>query len=1109
MIKRILIALVLIVILLVGAILILPGLVPTDTYRTKLESELSKTFARDVNIVGDIKLSTFPVIKVETGAVTLSNPEGFSGNNFVDVQGMAAKVKLWPLLRKQVEISGVTLNAPTIRLEKQVNGDVNWTLADTDDASVEPEESGPYKRDGRYTEYDPSLGLLQISDGKVIYSDAASGQNTTINDINIALRAPSLKSPLKLEGDLIVDGLATNLKAELQSPFDFLAGDATNFEAKIETDEGWIDASGQFLKSEDIAFNASYVSSSDAPLSFAARLPLPEDLELPPLTSLSAKGDISYGPKVTKLPKLEFAAKGTGLDVSYIGSADASTDLIANGDFTARLDDMSVIAPYLETPIDALNLLSAVTTKGKVAYGPNSTKFSALEVTAQGSGIEASYDGSVDLSEGATSTGAFAAKLDDVSVIQPYLDEPVDALNALSSVNAQGNLAWIGKQFTLTDILSAVTGPDLKANFNGSATYHEGLSLTGTFDGETGDLPAVIETAGLSQPDAAALKRLTATGQLSFAEGNAQVSEITAVASEGLLNGRYSGDFSYGETIGLNGQFNGEISDLGALDAALPREIPYSDVATRISLSSQIGTSAAGYSLSGLTAALEDGLLNGDFDGQLTIGDKSDISGTLTLSANSLRAIAATQDVDVPLSTSAGSIFEAFRLSGQVSGTPEAINFNNGALGLDDVSTTGDFVLNMTGEKPLLTGQLEMNVLDLRPYMAAWSEQKPEGVILPWSTTPIDLGGLEAADAEIDFTASEIIMDRLTLGETEGRVDLKNALLSTNLTKSRLYGGLVDGSLSINGASGVPKISIRADIDSVAAQSFLSAASGFDKVAGLANLSLALDGQGISQEAIMKSLNGSGSFKVLKGRLLGINAGELVSGIDQALTSRTVPQGLGLGKVTDFNDLIGSFSVTDGRVNLGNFKLQSGGFFMEAAGLVDIGDQRLDFGIRPKLSEGSDLAQFGIPIKFSGKFGEAKAGLDTEMLTEIAAAKARAKAGNLIKDNVGGALGNILGGVVGGNQNSNPTDEGTVETSGSTDEGDAADTAPTAPTLTDIMKLPDNPLVESPSEAANETTVAESSESETTADEAPKPEEQIENVLKDIFGRKKKKDEGE
>jgi uncharacterized protein involved in outer membrane biogenesis len=1125
MIKRIAIALVLITILFLAAITILPGLVPTDTYRDKLEASLSQTFARDVKISGDIKLSTFPIIKVETGGVTLSNSPGFSENNFVDVQGMSAKVKLLPLLRKQVEISGVTLNAPTVRLEKSSSGEVNWTLNETSERPVTPEESGPYKRDGRYTEYDPSLALLQISNGKVFYSDAVSDREITIEEVNLSLKAPGLRSPASLNGDLIIEGLTTKLSAELTTPHKFLSGEAASFEAIIDTDEGRIDTTGEFLKSEDIAFNATYSSSSEAPLSLARRLPLPEDLTLPPLSRLNAAGDISYGPNLTRFPKLDFAAKGAGINVSYNGRVEASDALTAEGDFIFRLDDMSVIAPYLESPIEGLDLLSTLSATGRLSYAPESIQFPNLDISAEGRAIEATFNGRMDLSDGATSTGVFSAKLDDVSVIQPLLENPIEALTALSSVSALGDVAWTGKQFSLTNIESTVSGPDLAANFNGDANYNEGVSLSGSFDAETRDLPAVIETAGLLLPDAAALKRLTAKGQLIFADDKVTVSDLTASASEGFLNGQYEGEFGYDEKMNLAGQFNGEISDLGALDAALPRDIPYSDVAKRITLSSQIGTTAQGYALSGLSAALEDGLLNGDFKGQLSLGDKSDVSGLLTMSADSLREIAMTQDVDVPPSTPVGRIFEAFQLSGEVSGTAEVINFNNGALGLDNISTSGDFVLNMTGTKPLLTGQLDMNALDLRPYMAAWSEQKPDGVILPWSTTPINLGGLEAVDAEINFNAPEIIMDRLKLGATEGRVDLKNALLSTDLSKSQLYGGLVNGSLSLSGASGIPRVSIQADIDSVTAQNFLSAASGFDKVAGTATLSLSLDGQGISQDAIMKSLTGKGSFKILNGQLLGINADELMSGLDTALTNRTIPQGLGLGKVTNFKDLIGNFSITNGRANLGNFELQSGAVFIDAAGMVDIGAQRLNIGIRPKLSEGSDLAQFGIPLKFSGAFGEAKAGLDTDVLADIAKAKAREKAGGLIQDRVGGTVGGILGGIIGGNQNVPAQETSEIPPSISSD----------TPAINESTQPPESPKEQTPLGSIDDATEQSSPENapvtegvspepaapdpatspETESSEPsvpvdlPKPEEAIENALKDLFGRKKKENTGE
>ena len=122
MLKRILLFAAVLLLLILGAVLILPGLVPTDTYREKLEAELSRSLARDVSITGEIKVSTFPSIAIQTDGVSLANPDGFMSETFMKVDGMSAKVRLLPLLSKQVEISGVEFDSPEISLEKRADG---------------------------------------------------------------------------------------------------------------------------------------------------------------------------------------------------------------------------------------------------------------------------------------------------------------------------------------------------------------------------------------------------------------------------------------------------------------------------------------------------------------------------------------------------------------------------------------------------------------------------------------------------------------------------------------------------------------------------------------------------------------------------------------------------------------------------------------------------------------------------------------------------------------------------------------------------------------------------------------------------------------------------
>jgi hypothetical protein len=206
-----------------------------------------------------------------------------------------------------------------------------------------------------------------------------------------------------------------------------------------------------------------------------------------------------------------------------------------------------------------------------------------------------------------------------------------------------------------------------------------------------------------------------------------------------------------------------------------------------------------------------------------------------------------------------------------------------------------------------------------------------------------------------------------------------------------------------------------------------------------------------------------------------------LSGVDTALAQRQLPQGLGLGQTTSFNDIDSRFSLTNGRAVLSGFELKSGAFFMEADGVIDIGQQTIDIGLRPKLTNGSDLAQFGIPIRFRGGFGQTKPSLDTGVLTEIAAAKARQKAGNAVRDRVGGTLGGILGGVIGADTPSSPSAP-VEETPAATDQS----TAPTTGA---------SPSAVSPESSTN--VQAQNPEPEST-------EEQIENALKGLFGRKKK-----
>ena len=445
--------------------------------------------------------------------------------------------------------------------------------------------------------------------------------------------------------------------------------------------------------------------------------------------------------------------------------------------------------------------------------------------------------------------------------------------------------------------------------------------------------------------------------------------------------------------------------------------------------------------------------------------------------------------------------------AGQVSGTANQIKFKSGTIQLDKLSGNGDFTINLVETKPNLTGTLSLGEMDLRPYMSAWSAQRPTGQIMPWSTNRIDLSGLNAANASINITTPSVKTDRIELGQTNALLTLRNGTLTAKLNQTQLYEGTAKGAFSISNASGRPALTIQSNIKDVAAKSFLAATGGFDKVAGHADFNLSITGSGSSQADIMRNLNGDGTFTMLHGQLLGIDAESMISGFDQALTNRQLPAGIGLGNSTNFEDLNGTFTVRNGVATIARYQLTSGNLIMQGDGEIDLGNQTLDIGFRPKLQGGSNVAGIGVPLRFSGKFGQAKAGLDSGALTDLATARARDIAAKEIRDRIGGSLGGALGGFVGGNtqgSSQSPDIGGTLGgllgggSQGSTQSGTTSNSG-LGGVVGGILGGRSSGTVQNPPSQTQAPTQAP--EPEQTQEE--KAEEELKKAFKGLFGKKK------
>ncbi|RMD70734.1 MAG: AsmA family protein, partial [Gammaproteobacteria bacterium] len=98
---------------------------PND-YKDEIAAFVKKETGRDLTIAGRITLSLFPWVGVEIHRIALANAGGFGPDPFLKVEDAGVRVRLLPLLKREVEIDTVMLHGLELHLAVDERGRGNW-----------------------------------------------------------------------------------------------------------------------------------------------------------------------------------------------------------------------------------------------------------------------------------------------------------------------------------------------------------------------------------------------------------------------------------------------------------------------------------------------------------------------------------------------------------------------------------------------------------------------------------------------------------------------------------------------------------------------------------------------------------------------------------------------------------------------------------------------------------------------------------------------------------------------------------------------------------------------------------------------------------------------
>ncbi|MDF1791860.1 MAG: AsmA family protein [Thalassobaculaceae bacterium] len=385
--RKVLIAIVGVVIVLVAAILVVPSLIDWNGYKPEIQAAARDATGRELKIDGDLSLSVLPSPTLSVANVSLANIDGGSAPEMASLESLDVAVALIPLLSGEIRVTSVTLVKPTIVLEKLADGRVNWAFGSDQTGSANAGDTAAGGGGGA-----PALAIDEavIEDGNLIYRDATTGAEHTLSDINLAVSAGGLQGPFEVEGTVGYQNVPLALTAAIGA---LDSGRATTVKLSATGSDGAVGLSlnGALDMDSGPSFKGR-VEASAPDLAKAVEIARAFGVEPPagiPANAASVTADIDGSPS---------AVKATDLVVSLGESR-------FQGDLTAALDPKISIEATLSgnrLDLDALLPKSAASVGDSASNGSGGstqppTAATATRAAAEAAALPSDIDARIDL----------------------------------------------------------------------------------------------------------------------------------------------------------------------------------------------------------------------------------------------------------------------------------------------------------------------------------------------------------------------------------------------------------------------------------------------------------------------------------------------------------------------------------------------------------------------------------------------------------------------------------------------------------------------------------------------------------------------------------------
>lgn len=286
-------------IVLVGAVLALPFIIPHDFIAGQLKEAVKAETGRTLTIGEAPKLVFWPDFAVTLKDVRLSNPPGLYEGQVAQMDELRIRVEVRSLFNRVLDIKELHLVRPQLSLVIDGEGRPNWIMSA--DGRAEDAGGGPAIETG-------SIAPVTIEDGDVRFLDERSGKAFMAQNVDMTVTLGSLTGPVSVKGKLTTLGDEMALAFAAKTPGD-LATSGSPVSLTVQSKRLDFAFSGQALMRDGLALDGTIKAETGSLRDLArwAKVTLPDG---PGFGPAKVHGQLAFTPKAVKLSKARVTLDG-------------------------------------------------------------------------------------------------------------------------------------------------------------------------------------------------------------------------------------------------------------------------------------------------------------------------------------------------------------------------------------------------------------------------------------------------------------------------------------------------------------------------------------------------------------------------------------------------------------------------------------------------------------------------------------------------------------------------------------------------------------------------------------------------------------------------------